>query len=277
MNEYKSDFSEILTLLKRGIVPKKHKGYLPVGSGDTLYMGCPGKQLFYALPRFSSKNLDTLVPVVAELFPKKVPSKGVQYSVFWRYFYGVFSKRGVLNKKCADDTISVTSQWESVYFPFVDRLFSFYSEKYKNKHYGLVLAAEMRAHRNGDLYSIAKNDNKEQYLKKMISMYENAHSMAVRISAHKNAFSSLYWCAMYLYENENKMFVEYAVRFLKAANQHATSVLTKGKVVSVLNRLKIVMSDTEFGEIIKMYRAFDNKVMRSFGFKKLSFDKSVLF
>lgn len=268
-------FDNIIFLLQRSIVPRKHDHMSPVEYAyeSGMYMGCPGKELYFSLPSFSVEQIEKLIPIVCMSFPKLPPGRSVHFSVFWRYFYGVFDKRGVFNSK--HNLNNITSNWP-IYFSFVDSVI----EHYKSMsciHFGQIIATEMLAHRFGDKFVLSADvGEKIKHKKQMIECYENTYKLAIQIKAKKNAFSSLYWCSSYLFGNDNALYKTYAIRFLQAANQFATSVTTKGKVVSTLNRLNTILSRKEMKSVCKMYKNFDNKIMKSFGFRKLNFDKSTL-
>jgi hypothetical protein len=156
------------------------------------------------------------------------------------------------------------------YFAYADRIISFFPPS----HYGYIVALEMKAHRVGDLLLLTKE---EKYKQQMVDMYDEVYRLSPMVGAKKNAFSSMFWCSVYLYETKDfKLYNTYAVKFLHAVNKYNTSVTAKGKVVSTLNKLYQTMSRKQFKHILELYKNLDNKTMRTFGFKKLSFDKSLL-
>ena len=267
-----NDFTmeQLLFLLKRKIVPKKPIGFSHVKFAieDGMYMGCPGKEIFFSMSKLSVEDREKLVDPIISLFPRSLNSRSVHYSLFWRYFYGVFDKRGLLNKK-KDNTIQVSSLWND-YFFYADHIMSCFPPS----HYGYVVALEMKAHRVGDLFLLTKED---KYKKQMLDMYDEVYRLSPVVGAKKNAFSSMFWCSVYLYEaKEFKLYNAYAIKFLHAVNKYNTSVTAKGKVVSTLNKLYITMTRKQFKGVLNLYKNLSNKTMRTFGFKKLSFDKSLL-
>ena len=272
-------YDNILHLLKRGIISKKEdiKHDLPFAIEHGRYMGCPGKEMYYSIPSLSPEQLNSLVPLIAKAFPQQPPHGSVQYSVFWRYFYGVFIKRGLLNSENTEiDKLAL--EWP-VYFDLVNKVLIYYKANY-HAHFGQVVTTELLAHRLGDLMVLSHSNNNPDYAARkedMISRYNEAHNTAIKVGAKKNAFSTLYWCSMYLFAaKDNELFLKYGIQFLQSANQFATSVTTKSKVVSTLNRLHNVADENQWKQIVKMYRNFNNKVMKSFGFVKLNFDKKIL-
>ena len=91
-------FSQIKELLKRGIVGRRVETYIPVDSipSKGMYMGCPGKEMFYSLPNFVDSEINELSTICYSLFPQELPGRYVHFSVFWRYLFGVFNKHGLV-------------------------------------------------------------------------------------------------------------------------------------------------------------------------------------
>lgn len=255
MQKYKLRY--LLSLSDRGIVSKKTS--LPpfkraIAAG--LYLGCPGKEIFYGLNLLSRHGMERLAAVVADKFPD-TPQRSVHLSAFFRYVYGCFDKQGCLN---GDDQaaamIKEKRDW-SKSDEFVDVLISSFKEI--SNRYGELISYEMKAHRVGDTV-IIRNDM--TMLPKMLLLYDSAGQIAEEIMARKNVCSAYYWAFRYLYYLKQPEYYHYAMKFLNNVEKYSNSSTIKGKVRATYNMLKSSLPDADWQNVVEIVSGFTKKSLQ---------------
>jgi hypothetical protein len=221
-----------------------------------IYMGCPGKEIYYSLPFFNLEEKDQLIVLILNAFPMGT-GRSVHLSLFWRYLYGMFDKWGCLNDR--EDVLGKFKNspvdW-SLYFDFVERFLS--AAEGKNP-YAYIIASEMYAHRLGDQYLI---NQKKVYFKQMIEMYDKTISLSTQLSVAKNSFSAPYWCCIYLFKMKKfDQSYYYGNLFLDNCNKYCHSKGAYNKMRSAVGVLYQISTPEQWGEILEKCNNFDNRLV----------------
>jgi len=205
-------------MFSRGIISKVRDKEVPFSFGfrGGVYVGAPGKDVYFVLRTLDISRHDELAKSVANLFPRKAPSNHVGYAAFVRYVYGCFEKQGCLrSRKDKRRLINEKPDW-TISTQFMERVANF-AIKNDNK-YALIIHYEMLAHRLGDL-AVIKNDL--IILPEMEKHYLISKDLALKINSYKHMFTSYYWCAKYFAElNQIETALKYFKRTLKAMEKY---------------------------------------------------------
>ena len=172
-------------------VPKKPgvtKGAF--NGGD--YLGTPGKDIYFFLPKLNDKQFSILVNKHSDQYPFKAPNNHVGYAACIRYIYGQFDKQGILRSKGdLKRMLNEDLNWKlprKFVFSLRDKL------EEKNNHYGMCLLYEMEAHRVGDEVVLEKNNDKK---KKMEETYMKSVEHAKLCGSLKQMFTPYFWAFKY--------------------------------------------------------------------------------
>lgn len=239
-------------MCSRGIVATVHKNDRPLSYGvrNGLYIGAPGKDVYYVLPSLNQEQLNLLAIKTLSLFPERPPSNHVSYAAFIRYVYGCFEKQGCLrSKKDKQRMIEENEDW-TLATNFMN-LAAKHAEE-QSKIYFLVLHYEMLGHRLGDRAIIEK---KVEILQAMEENYLKSQGLSKKIRSFKHMFTPYYWCAKYYAEMKIKdKALFYHKRNLKATEKYCPDSRdgykekTKDSILYLKNNL-----DLESWELMKKW------------------------
>jgi len=208
--------NELLELIDLGI-PLKIRKKRPLVSGafeEGMYLGCPGKDIFFFLKTAQDEQLDIIAKNLSKQIPHTPPNDHVGNAACIRYIYGQFEKNGIF-KSNKQEILENKANWETAE-KFMDML----EDKFKqvDNCYGLSLVSEMRAHRRGDLAVI--NKDKSEAIK-MEKLYRRSYKNAAKCNSLKHMFTPFYWCSKYFDELGNKeKSIKYAKKCLIEAYKY---------------------------------------------------------
>lgn len=255
----KYKFRYLNAIVQRGIVPKKYNGKPYRRAIDNgLYMGCPGKEIFYGLACLKNVELDRLAQSVAKVLPATYPGRGVHLSVFLRYVYGCFDKQGCLH------TESQTNQWrhEKKNWELPDKFINLVMQHCiaAKKTYGYLMCLEMRGHRIGDQMILTGDTSN---LDLMLFHYRKASKLARKIHANKNTFSPYFWGMRYLsaLKQDKQIIIEWAVSFFNHVNRFSTSSTVRGKICWTLSILRSICDQNEWDKFVEKYKTYTQKTL----------------
>lgn len=261
MNEL--NFKHIADFIKiNGIVhdPNKVKKTWPLMFRDGLYLGAPGKDIFFILPQLNSDEKECLSDIIALSFPSKPPGNHVRWAAFIRYIYGCFEKQGCLrSENDKNRMIQEKTDW-SIHDNFVEQIM--HSFKKHSKEYGLVIGYEMIAHRYGDKMVISGDTS---FAIKMEELYNASRDIAVKIKSYKHTFTPYYWAGCYFYEMKmNKKALEYHQKCLKSMNKYCPDAREgyREKAKTSIQCLKSLLSQDEFHQWVSWIRRSKNKCLK---------------
>jgi len=256
-------YNQLLEMIDRGIMKKigkkpKHKPF-SFGFRGGLYLGAPGKDIFFVMPSLSEKQFVYIAHRLAKAFPRKPPGNHEHLAACIRYIYGCFEKQGCLRSK-EDKTrmIDENPDWE-LHMKFMIEINSWFKQ---NRHtYGRVLHHEMLGHRYGDKAIIERN---KSYLAKMINHYENAQRLALKCKSWKHTYTPFYWAAYYYYEmKEKEQCIKYHKLNLQFMEKHCPDARPgyRDKAKTSIVQLKKNMNKDEWKIMRKWIRKCKNKCL----------------
>jgi len=181
-----------------------------------IYIGSPGRDIYYMLPYLLDDQLVEVVSMVESRFPKTPPENHVNVGAFIRFIYGQFEKQGSLKNDAAfQEMKNNTPEWD-LSRRFIRLLYE--ALKHSNNSYGMSIMDEMNAHRMGDEALLNNDKNK---LKAMEEMYNNSVQNAYKCKSYKQMFTPYYWLAMYLIKfGDVKNAIKYSKLTLKNAEKY---------------------------------------------------------
>jgi len=193
----------------------KHRG---------VYVGSPGKDVFFMLPYLSNKQKKEVAVKLAELLPQKAPSNNVNISTCIRFIYGQFEKQGVLRSE--KDYKKMKKEKPNWDLPrqFIGLLHE--ELEVKKKYYGLTILSEIDAHRWGDEAVLDKD------LAKLMIMEEgycNTVKYAHKCKSYKHMFSPYFWAAKYFIKfGEHEKAIKYCKLTIENANKYCDKYVAVG-------------------------------------------------
>ena len=185
-----------------GKVPKKPGSTKGAFNGGD-YLGAPGKDIFFYLPKLTPEQFDIIVEKHSEQYPRKPPGTHVGTAACIRYIYGQFEKQGVLRSK--RDRKRMQNDRGKIDWSLPRKFISALQTKFREKehYYGLTITYEMEGHRLGDEAVLYKDYVK---LDAMEAVYVESVRYAHKCNSYKQMFTPYYWAAMYfiLMKDRNK-------------------------------------------------------------------------
>jgi len=192
--EYDLSFEDLMKLCSKKISAKVPKVHGPMkgafNGGD--YLGRPGKDIFFALPKLNEEQFNKVVNQLSLRFPYDPPNNHVGYAGCIRYIYGQFEKQGILRSEGDLQRM----QGEDIDWSLPRKFMCALRDKFleQKNYYGLCIYYEMEAHRLGD-ESFLNND---KYKRAEMEMYylksvEYAH----KCNSVKQMFTPYFWCFKY--------------------------------------------------------------------------------
>jgi hypothetical protein len=189
-------FDQLLQLCSKKIMAKVPKKRGPMKEafygGD--YLGTPGKDIYFFLPKLTSEQFDILIDKHSDQYPYEPPNNHVGYAACIRYIYGQFEKQGTLRSE--EDKKRMLR--EEVDWGLSRKFMCALKDKFekKNNHYGLCIYYEMEAHRVADEVTLCASD-KEERKQYMYHLYMQSYQHAKKCNSIKQLFTPFYWAAMY--------------------------------------------------------------------------------
>ena len=209
---------------------------------EGLYIGSPGRDIYFMLPYLSEEQIEEVVDMVQEKFLKEPPGNHVNVGMFFRQVYGQFEKQGVLRS----DSDLKRMRGEKLDWKLSKKFMALLCDKFKdsNNFYGLSVLYEMEAHRMGDK-AILKNDI--DMLNKMEKSYLMAVEYAGRCNSYKQLFTPYYWCFEYFkkYKSKKKA-LKYARLTIKNADKYCPDA-RPGYISKLLNCIKYIKKHDKDG------------------------------
>lgn len=215
------------------------------------YLGRPGKDIFFALPKLDEDQFNQLVDQVSLLYPHDPPNNHVGYAGCIRYIYGQFEKQGILRSE--EDLQRM--QGEDIEWDLPRKFMFALRDKFEeqNKHYGLCIFYEMEAHRLGD-ESFLNNDVEKRI--QMEVCYLNSVEYAMRCNSLKQLFTPYFWCFKYFARlGDHKKALKYVLITLEQIEQHCPSS-KQGYLVKSMDCAKYMKKNhpKKWKEILLHYR-----------------------
>ncbi len=205
------DFDKLKQLISAGIKKKVKPTDKPISSyafRKGLYLGCPGKDIYFALSWLDEDQFTEIAELLSQQYPDKAPGGHVHTAACIRYIYGCFDKQGCLLSKKHTQMLS-NENWTRPE-EFMTKVNHFF-EKH-NKSYGQVLYHEMKAHRLGDSAVIKKDPS---LLEPMLDHYLASREIALKIKCWKQTFTPLYWAACYFEKFDKGKATHYHKKSIK--------------------------------------------------------------
>jgi hypothetical protein len=200
-----------------------------------IYIGSPGRDIYYMLPYLSKKQIEEVVCMVEKTFPRDPPSNHVNVGMFVRFVYGQFEKQGILrSEKDFERMKREELEWSSSR-SFLKLLYDKLEEN--NNFYGMSILCEMEAHRLGDEAVLNKDVEK---LDKMEEYYNKSVKLAHKCKSHKQMFTPYYWCYEYFRKyKEKKKALSYAYLTIENASKYCPDA-RPGYITKLYSCLKYI-------------------------------------
>jgi len=183
-----------------------------------LYIGSPGKDIFFLLPFLNEEQFNDLAERMVDLFPKTPPLNHVNIAACVRYIYGQFDKNGIFLSKGAYKKVEKhRDNWD------LPRQFLIILEKKlqkKKKYYGISVLYEMEGHRLGDEAVLDKDKDK---LKRMEEVYNTSVEYALKCNSSKHTWTPYYWAFKYFERfGDKKNALKYLKKAIESNNNYNT-------------------------------------------------------
>ena len=228
MKEPPLKYDELLKLVSYGIFAMRFKGIsvndenlekcdkIKNAVYDGIYVGSPGKDIYYMLPHLDDNKTEEIADKIAEKFPKIPPGNHVNVGAFVRFVYGQFEKQGILrSEKDFQRMKREKIEWE-LSRKFLKLLYG-KLEKINN-FYGMSILCEMNAHRLGDEAVIGKSSSR---LEEMEKMYKKSVRYAFKCNSYKQLFTPYYWAYKYYSKfKKTAKALSYAYMTVEAAEKY---------------------------------------------------------
>lgn len=219
--EYNLSFEYLVELCSKKILAKVPKVPGPMkgafNGGD--YLGRPGKDIFFALPKLDEDQFNKVVNELSLRFPHDPPTNHVGYAGCIRYIYGQFEKQGILRSE--EDLKRM--QGEDIDWRLSRKFMYALRDKFleQKNYYGLCIFYEMEAHRLGDEAFLNNNDDKREEME--VSYMESVES-AYKCGSLKQMFTPYFWCFKYYGRlGDHERALTYVLRTLEQMEKHCPS------------------------------------------------------
>ncbi len=218
---YTFSLVDLLSLIGSGI-KRNEKGFRVKGAFRSgAYLGCPGKDIYFALYHMSDEQENQVVSALADVIPVAPPGNYEHVAACFRYIYGCFDKQGCLLSNKHRKMIA-TFTWDEQ-DKFVGKLEAKLQEI--NNSFGLLALYEMKAHRLGDK---AITTNNLPLMKNMIECYEKSVAYIPDLKSKYKGYSyrhtPYFWCACYLERYNKAKAVNYHIKSLRHLEKYCKEV-----------------------------------------------------
>ena len=232
---------------------------------EGIYIGSPGRDIYYMLPFLNETQMEEVVDKVADKFPKIPPDNHVNIGMFVRFLYGQFEKNGTLRSdKDLERMQNEIIDWDSSR-KFIKLLFN--KMVSSDNFYGMCILYEMEAHRLGD--EAILNSDSEKFVK-MEEMYNKSVEFAHKCESYKQMFTPYYWCFEYFKKGKNKnKALEYSYLTMKNAEKYCPDA-RPGYISKLLSCIKYIKKydKKNWKNFCKIYKNSKNKCVKN-TFKKM--------
>ncbi len=254
--EYNLSFEDLMELCSKKILAKVPKVPGPMkgafNGGD--YLGRPGKDIYFALPKLSEEQFDKVVEILSLRFPHNPPNNHVGYAGCIRYIYGQFEKQGILRSE--EDFKRMQGEFFDWDLPrkFMYALKDKFEEQ-KN-YYGICLFYEMEAHRSGDQAFLNHDEGKRT---QMEDYYLKSVEYAYKCNSLKQMFTPYFWCFKYYAQKgsmgDHDKALKYVLKTLEQMEKHCPSP-KQGYLVKVMDCAKYMKKNhsNKWKEVLSYYR-----------------------
>jgi len=219
--KYNLSYEDLMTLCSKKIMAKVSKvpGNMKGAFNGGDYLGRPGKDIFFALPKLDELQFRRVVDELSIRFPHDPPNNHVGYAGCIRYIYGQFEKQGILRSE--DDLKRMQGadlDWD-LPRKFMNALKDRFEEQMN--FYGLCIFYEMEAHRLGDESFLDDDKEKREEMEKYyLKSVENAH----KCNSLKQMFTPQYWCFKYFARmGDHTKALDYSLKTLEEMEKHCPS------------------------------------------------------
>ena len=219
--EYNLSFEDLMELCSKKIMAKVPKVPGPMkgafNGGD--YLGRPGKDIYFALPKLDEDQFNQVAERLSLQFPHEPPNNHVGYAGCIRYIYGQFEKQGILRSE--DDLKRM--QGEDIDWDLPRKFMCALKDKFleQKNFYGLCIYYEMEAHRLGDEAFLNNNNEKRE---EMEVCYLESVLYAQQCKSLKQLFTPYFWCFKYYARlGDHKKALDYVLKTLEQMEKHCPS------------------------------------------------------
>jgi hypothetical protein len=224
--EYNLSFEDLMKLCSKRIFAKNYKVPGPIkgaiNGGD--YMGRPGRDIFFSLPKLDEDQFNKVVDKLSLRFSHRPPHTHVAHACCFRYIYGQFKGLGILGSE--EDL-----QWmqeKEIDWSLPRKFMSALRDKFfeQENYYGLCLYYEMEAHRLGDEAFLNNDESKR---KDMEWHYLKSVECAHKCGSLKHKFTPYFWCFKYYARmGDNKKGLEYVLKTLEIMEKYLPHLRDSG-------------------------------------------------
>ena len=227
---------------------------------EGIYIGSPGRDVYYMLPYLTKKQIEEVVDMVEKTFPKHPPGNHVNVGMFVRFIYGQFEKQGILRSEKDFERMKREKIEWSASRSFLKLLYNKLEEN--NNFYGMSILCEMEAHRLGDEAVLNRNIEK---LNKMEEFYNKSVKLAYKCKSYKQMFTPYYWCYEYFKKyKDKKKALSYAYLTIENADKYCPDS-RPGYITKLYSCLKYIKKKDEdrWQKFYGKYSKSKNKCVRN--------------
>jgi hypothetical protein len=251
--EYKLSFEDLMELCSKKIMAKVPKvpGSMKGAFNGGDYLGRPGKDIFFALPKLDEDQFNKVIDEISLRFPHDPPNNHVGYAGCIRYIYGQFEKQGILRSE--EDLKRMQGEdldWNlprKFMFALRDKFFE------QENYYGLCIYYEMEAHRLGDEAFLNNDDDK---IEDMQTHYMQSVTFAYKCNSVKQLFTPFFWCFKYYARlGDHEKALEHVLTTLEQMERYCPSS-KQGYLVKAMDCAKYMKKNhpEKWKEILLHYR-----------------------
>ena len=270
MNKSHITYEELLQLVSYGIFAMNFKGISvkderlnnckPIENAlhRGIYTGSPAKDIYLMLPYLNDKQIEELVCLFEDKFPKIPPGNHVNVGACIRFIYGQFEKQGILRSEKDFERMKKENLDWNKSREFIRLLYDKLEEH--NNYYGMSVLCEMNAHRSGDEAVINNDKNK---LNEMESLYNKSVKYALKCKSYKHMFTPYYWSFKYFDKfGDKEKAIYYAYLTMESADKNCPDA-RPGYVDKLTNCLGCIKKDKKMWKsFLKKYKNSKNKCVK---------------
>ena len=219
LSDYFLSFDNLVKLSRMGILQKKPKKSKKIRERiegayyEGNYVGSPGLDIFFFLPKATEEQLNILCDIISDVFPSKPPSDHVANALFFRYLYGQQKNGALLSQDRREYLINEKPDWNlsHKFMSMLEKTF-----KANDKQYALTVMYEMWAHRYADEVIIYGDKSKIDTFE---FMYRTSAKHAKKCKSKKHYFTPYFWSQKYFdLLGDNARSLKYATICMRKTN-----------------------------------------------------------